>query len=95
MDASLALQGESLTLNNVRLVPVHEDATLNHLLCKYFNKKAVTCTVKEKPINLHKGSNATGRFTVNVRFITNGVSVLNENYLGMNEIYNSICFVFH
>lgn len=53
-DASLALQNESLTVNNVRLVPSVSKVSLDVALSKYHNKKVHCCKIKEQPHNLTK-----------------------------------------
>lgn len=73
--ATLALQGESLTRDTVRLVPVNDNTTLDRQLSKYHNKKAIVCKIKSKPRNLHGISQISGKSTILVEIIANDVNV--------------------
>lgn len=73
--ATLALQGESLTRDTVRLVPVNDNTSLDRQLSKYHNKKAVVCKIKSKPRNLHGNTrNSSGKSTILVEIIANDVN---------------------
>lgn len=71
-NAALALQGESLTINTVRLVSVKETQPLEKQLSKYHNKKAVVCKTKQKAMDLHR-TGGTGRSTIMISIQANDV----------------------
>ena len=72
-DASLALQGESLTRDTVRFVNAKNTQSLDKQLSKYHNKKALVCKVKKKPMNLHGNAHGAERSTILVEIFANDV----------------------
>lgn len=92
--ASLALQGELLTIDTVRFVPVNESISLDVQLGKYHNKSAVVSKLKSKPQNLHNLSsspchvanvhqNGSGRSTILVEIIANDVHYQPGDHVGI------------
>lgn len=81
--ASLALQGESLSIDTVRLVPVNETTSLDVQLGKYHNKKTVVAKVKQKPQNLHRQSGFSARSTILVEFVVDDVNYEPGDHVGI------------
>lgn len=81
--ASLALQGESLTIDTVRLVPVIESTPLDEQLGKYHNRQVVVGRVKQKPINLHNLLNVATRSTILVELLVNDVVYHPGDHVGI------------
>lgn len=72
-NASLALQGETLTIDTVRMVHVNDNTSLDKKLTKFHNKKALVCKLKNNSKNLHRHSTGTERSTIMVEIIANDV----------------------
>lgn len=81
--ASLALQGETLTIDTVRLVPVNELTSLDAQLGKYHNRKVIVAKVKRDPQNLHYLFNAANRSTVLVELIVTDVKYQPGDHVGI------------
>ncbi|XP_037052326.1 nitric oxide synthase isoform X2 [Bradysia coprophila] len=89
--ATLALQGESLTRDTVRLVPVNDNTSLERQLSKYHNKKAVVCKIKSKPRNLHGNTkNSSGKSTILVEIIANDVDYEPGDHVGIYPTNSSM-----
>ncbi|XP_055389381.1 nitric oxide synthase isoform X2 [Condylostylus longicornis] len=82
-DASL--QGEILTTNTVRFVPVKERKPLEQLLTKYHNKKVSKYHIKRRPINLHGDciDNTQNRATILVEILAPGVKYEPGDHVGI------------
>lgn len=93
--ATLALQGESMTIDNVRLVSVDEIVPLDLQLGKYHNRNLFVGKVKQRPQTLHELSGDDGRSTILVEFAANGVDYQPGDHVGVfpvnrEEIVNGI-----
>lgn len=93
--ATLALQGESMTIDNVRLVSVEEFVPLDTQLGKYHNRNLIIGKVKQRPLTLHELSDEDGRSTILVEFSANGVCYEPGDHVGVfpvnrAEIVNGI-----
>lgn len=91
--ATLALQGESMTIDNVRLVPVEEFVPLDLQLGKYHNRNLFIGKAKQSPQTLHQLSD--GRSTILVEFTANGVNYQPGDHVGVfpvnrEELVNGI-----
>lgn len=93
-----SLQGENLTIDTVRLVPVKESIPLNRQLGKYHNKTTVVGKTKRKPKNLHHHFGAAAsvtRSTILVEIAVNDVTYQPGDHVGIfpanrKEIVNGI-----
>lgn len=75
-DASLSLQSDSLSVDNVRIVHVSEHDPIDQQLSRYYNKKAIRGTLRTHSTNLHMNSTeATERSTILVEIQANDVSI--------------------
>lgn len=81
--AKLALQGESLTIDNVRLVSVNEFVPIDLQLGKYHNRNLLIGKVKQRPRTLHELSDEDGRSTILVEFAANGVDYQPGDHVGV------------
>lgn len=86
-NARLALQGETLTTDTVRLVPTNELHILNNQLSKYHNKKSIVCNIKSRPVNLHGDvAKDNGRSTMLVEILASDVSI----FINVKMIFSTI-----
>lgn len=81
--ATRALQGESMTIDNVRLVSVDEFTPLDSQLGKYHNRNLMVGKVKQRPVTLHELSTGDRRSTILVEFTANGVDYQPGDHVGV------------
>lgn len=81
--ATLAMQGESMTIDNVRLVPVDEFVPLDSQLAKYHNRNLIMGKVKQRPLTLHEVASGDQRSTILVEFSANGVNYQPGDHVGV------------
>lgn len=81
--ASLVLQGDSMTIDTVRLVSVKDGGTLETQLGKYHNKSILVGKVKREPQSLHRESSAQGRSTIAIEFIATDVKYQPGDHVGI------------
>lgn len=83
--ATKALQGESMTVDNVRLVAVDERVLLETQLGKYHNRNVLIGKVKQSPRPLHhlSGEGVGGRSTIFVEFTADGVIYQPGDHVGV------------
>lgn len=85
--SNATLQGETLTIDTVRLVPVNETISLDVQLGKYHSKSVTIGKAKIKPKSLHCHSNAAAapdsRSTILVEMIANDVQYQPGDHVGI------------
>lgn len=81
--ASLVLQGDSMTIDTVRLVPTKETASLAELLRKYHNKTLLVGRVKRKPQSLHREVSAQERSTILIEFASREAKYQPGDHVGV------------
>lgn len=86
--ATLALHGESMTIDNVRLCSVEDIVPLDSQLGKYHNRNLVIGKVKQRPRPLHELSGDDRRSTILVEFTVNGVNYQPGDHVGVFPVNN-------
>lgn len=87
--SSASLQGESLTIDTVRLVPINENVSLDVQLGKYHNKSVLVGKTKNKPKNLHQSLHLLGsvspvaRSTILVEIATSDAKYQPGDHVGI------------
>lgn len=81
--ASLVLQGDSMTIDTVRLVLIKEMTPLDIQLAKYHNKTLLIGKVKRKPQSLHREFSAQERSTILIEFISKDAKYQPGDHVGV------------